>query len=175
MLTDAPTPAAENLKEAFQSAVAIQNWPEALQIGYQIKKDSFSFMEQIELILLLSQQEPEIATKMLYTNAFSHTFVMIGLTQPNVTPLESCPYFIPAMETELKQAVIERRLEDAEKIKRCGQWCLSSRTLADIAELQRQLLGVPAQTYLPLQAAGNAPANVTHEAPPGYKPRRFTH
>lgn len=174
MMNSGPAPAAENLKEAFQNAVATQAWHEAIQISQQMKNVPFSFMEQIDLLLLLSQQEPEIASKMLYTNAFSHTFVMIGLTLPNVTSLNSSPYFIPSMEFELKQAVIERRSEDAAKIRQCGQWCLSPRALEEVAELERQLLTFSAQTYLPLQAAGNAPAAVSHEIP-SCKARRFTH
>lgn len=175
MLNDGPTPAVESLKEMFQRAVAAQNWHNAIEIGNNIKKDAFTFMEQIDLLLQLSQQPPEIASKILYTNAFSHTFVMIGLTLSNPTPLSSCPYFIPAMEVELKNAVIARRLDDATKIRQCGKWCISPQVLEEIDKLEIQLLAAPQQTFLPQQAATNVPAIVSDQAAPVHRPRRFTH
>lgn len=175
MMSSVPTPASEHLKEAFQAALAAQDWLMAIEIGGQMKKGAFSFMEQIDLLLLLSLLDAQTATKLLYTNAFSNTFVMIGLTLPNVTSLSSSPYFIPSMEVELKQAVIERRMDDAAKIRQCGQWCISSKVLEEIDELERQLLSAPIRCYLRLQAATTAPVNVTNNVPTANKlARRFT-
>lgn len=175
MLNEGPASAGNNSKEAFQAALSAQDWQMAIEIGGQMKKGNFSFMEQIDLLLLLSSLDAQTATKLLYSNAFSHIFVMIGLTLPNITKLESCAYFIPQMEFELKQAVIEGRKADADKILKCGQWCISSKALEEIDELERQLLSAPIRCYLPLQAATTAPVNVTNNVPMANKPaRRFT-
>lgn len=175
MLNDSPASAGNNSKEAFQAALAAQDWQMAIEIGGQMKKGIFSFMEQIDLLLQLSLLDAQTATKLLYTNAFSHTFVMIGLTLPNVTPLQSSPYYVPEMASELKKALVERRKEDADKIRKCGQWCINPVAIAEIAELEEQLLAYAANTYLPLQTAASVPASINQVTSPDYKPRRFTH